>query len=260
MAGQFIWYELMTPDPAGAAKFYDAVLGWHIPDSGHDLPNGSNYRMIGRPDGGNAGGLLHMTQTMADHGARPLWIAYLHVADVAAAVAHVTAAGGTLLMPEQDLPGGRMAMVSDPWGAPFYLMNPTPPPGQPDAVSDVFDPHEPHRCGWNELASPDAEAALAFYTGLLGWQSPGAMDLGPMGQYHFIVADGVQMGGIFRSKDGGSPGWKFYFRVPDIHAAAVAIPATGGTITKELHEVPGGDWTLVAKDPQGAEFALTGAR
>ncbi len=26
--GDFIWYELMTPDPAGAKAFYDAVVGW----------------------------------------------------------------------------------------------------------------------------------------------------------------------------------------------------------------------------------------
>lgn len=258
--GNFIWYELMTPDPVGAAAFYGAVIGWKIPDSGHDMPNGANYRMIGRPDGGNAGGVLHLTQFMLDHGAQPLWVAYMHVADVTVAIAQVTAAGGTLLMPEQNLPTGRMAMVTDPWGAPFYLMDPVPPPGMPDAVSDVFSPHEPHRCAWNELACPDAEAALAFYTGLLGWESPDAMDMGPMGQYHFIAHHGVPVGGIYRSTDGGANPWRCYFRVPDIHAAAAAIPAHGGTVTKDLHEVPGGDWTLVAKDPQGAEFALVGMR
>lgn len=259
-AGNIIWYELMTPDPAGAAAFYGAVVGWKIPLTGHDMPNGTNYRMIARPDGGNAGGVLHLSQGMLDHGARPTWIAYLQTTDVAAAIVQAVAAGGTLLMPEQDLPTGRMAMVSDPFGAPFYLMNPTPPPGQPDAVSDVFSPHEPYRCGWNELACPDAEAALAFYTGLLDWDSPGAMDMGPMGQYHFIAHHDERIGGIFRAADGGSPGWKFYFRVPDILAAAAAIPANGGTITKELHEVPGGDWTLTATDPQGAEFALVSSK
>ena len=28
--GDFIWYELMTPDPVGAKAFYDAVVGWDI--------------------------------------------------------------------------------------------------------------------------------------------------------------------------------------------------------------------------------------
>ena len=26
--GKFIWCELMTPDPAAAAKFYGSVVGW----------------------------------------------------------------------------------------------------------------------------------------------------------------------------------------------------------------------------------------
>ena len=28
--GDFIWYELMTPDPVGSKAFYDAVVGWDV--------------------------------------------------------------------------------------------------------------------------------------------------------------------------------------------------------------------------------------
>ena len=28
--GGFIWYELITPDPAASKRFYDAVLCWNI--------------------------------------------------------------------------------------------------------------------------------------------------------------------------------------------------------------------------------------
>ena len=52
--GAFIWYELMTDDPAGAKAFYDAVVGWTIQAQGNAMPNGSEYRMIGRSDGGHA--------------------------------------------------------------------------------------------------------------------------------------------------------------------------------------------------------------
>ncbi len=30
--GDFIWYELMTSDAAGARDFYAAVIGWDIDD------------------------------------------------------------------------------------------------------------------------------------------------------------------------------------------------------------------------------------
>ena len=53
-------------------------------------------------------------------------------------------------MPAYDIPGvGRIAMVTDPDGAPFYLMTPAPPAGRPDAESDVcrrwHDPSWPQR-------------------------------------------------------------------------------------------------------------------
>ena len=53
--GSHIWYELITPDPEGAKAFYDAVVGWSI---GERAPVEHDYRMIGRSDGGFAGGVL----------------------------------------------------------------------------------------------------------------------------------------------------------------------------------------------------------
>ena len=77
--GDFIWYELLTPDADGAKRFYDSVVGWSI-DGEAAFPNG--YRMIGRYDGKNAGGLLPLNEEMAAHGARPMWLGYVAVADV----------------------------------------------------------------------------------------------------------------------------------------------------------------------------------
>ena len=31
--GKFVWYELLTTDPAQAAKFYSAVIGWEAKDA-----------------------------------------------------------------------------------------------------------------------------------------------------------------------------------------------------------------------------------
>ncbi|WP_410961981.1 hypothetical protein, partial [Salmonella sp. SAL4359] len=57
-SGDFIWYELITPDPEGAKAFYDAVVGWDI---GEAAPEFNGYRMIGRSDGKSAGGVLPLT-------------------------------------------------------------------------------------------------------------------------------------------------------------------------------------------------------
>ena len=144
--GSFIWYELMTSDVAAAAKFYGAVVGWKIADRS-DPPDGDmDYRMIGRSDGGYNGGVLSLTPDMVQHGARPVWLGYLHVADVDVAVKAIEADGGRLLMPRKDLPVGAMAMVADPMGTPFYVMAPIPPPGRPDAKSDVCLASRPKAC------------------------------------------------------------------------------------------------------------------
>lgn len=54
-----------------------------------------------------------------------------------------------------DIAVGRIAMVSDPTGAPFYIMKPNPPPSQKDAASDVFDRKAVQRVCWNELSTSD---------------------------------------------------------------------------------------------------------
>src|SRR3546814_7470061 len=62
---------------------------------------------------------------MADHGARPTWLGYIAVEDVDASVEEIEARGGRVLMPAMDIPMvGRIAMVADPHGVPFYVMKP----------------------------------------------------------------------------------------------------------------------------------------
>ena len=79
LKGSFIWYELMTGDPDGAARFYGAVVGWTIAGAADPaVPGGVDYRMFGRSDGGNAGGMLALNADMLAGGARPGWLGYLY--------------------------------------------------------------------------------------------------------------------------------------------------------------------------------------
>jgi predicted enzyme related to lactoylglutathione lyase len=259
-AGSFIWYELMTTDANAAAKFYGAVVGWKIADHADpQASGGQDYRMIVRSDGGNAGGVLQLTADMQRGGARPTWLGYLHVANVDAILAAIEADGGSTLMPKKSLPQGEIAMVADPMGSPFYVMNPVPPPGKPDAASDVFAPGELQRVHWNELASPDLQRAKAFYAKHFGFAFNEVMPMGAFGDYCFFDHDGIRLGAIMR-KPAESPigTWLFYFGVPSIAEAKRAIVAGGGSILMEPHEVPGGSWIIVALDPQGAPFGVTG--
>ena len=256
--GGFIWYELMTSDVTAAAGFYRAVVGWRIADRA-DSPSGVDYRMIGRGDGGYNGGVLALTSDMMDRGARPTWLGYLHVADVDRAVTAIEVDGGRLLMPRRDLPVGAIAMVADPMGAPFYVMAPIPPPGKPDAKSDVFDVSAAQHVRWNELASPDKTQAKRFYSRHFGFEFKDSMPMGALGSYDFIDHDGVRIGAILqKSPQSPAAAWLFYFGVRSITAAKAAIEAGGGTVTNGPHPVPGGDWVIIAVDPQGATFGVVG--
>ena len=254
LKGDFIWYELMTPDAEGSKAFYDAVVGWNISEG---APEFGGYRMIGRADGGNAGGVLPLTDEMQQHGARPTWLGYISVADVDQAVAAIEQAGGKGLMPAFDIPNvGRIAMVADPQGAPFDVMKATPP--EPKAQSDVFSPSAEQRVGWNELSTSDPVAARKFYTDQFGWGSDEFMDMGEMGEYRFLEQDGTRIGALCGVMQGQQPKWRFYFRVPSIAKAKKTAEQKGGTIHMGPHQVPTGDYIIIGSDPQGAEFALVG--
>lgn len=258
--GDFIWYELLTNDADAASDFYGKVVGWTTISS--DQP-GMDYRFFSSGDGSDnrdgVGGFMAITPEMAADGAVSCWVGYIAVDDVDASASSIAKAGGTVLMPAMDLDGvGRMAMVSDPQGAPFYIMR-----GASDETSYSFAATEPTvgHCAWNELATTDTAAAVDFYAAQFGWKQKGEMDMGPMGKYLFLH-HGPGMIGAIMPKMPQMPvcAWTYYFRVADIDVAVEAINANGGTIMHEPSEIPGGDFSMNALDPQGAAFALVGRR
>ena len=255
LQGSNVWYELMTPDSDAAAKFYGAVVGWAI---GEPIGGDQDYRMIGRSDGGFAGGVLKLTDDMQSHGAKPIWLGYVGVDDVDATVAAAESRGGKALMPAFDIPQGRIAMVADPQGNPIYVMKPVPPAENPDAQSDVYDATAEQRVGWNELTTSDPAAARQFYGDLFGWTSDDFMPMGEFGEYRFFANQGSTIGAVCGVMPGGESGWRYYIRVPSIAAAVDAVKANDGSVSMGPHEVPGGDTIIIGKDPQGATFALVG--
>ena len=268
--GDFIWYELMTTDAHAARSFYEAVVGWDIEA---EASGPMDYRMISSAEGPVAG-LMPITPEMTAGGARPAWLGYVGVDDVDKMAQSFGDGGGTVHMAPWEIPGiGRMGFVADPQGAMLYVMKPTPPADRPDAesLSFSYDKPRPGHCAWNELATSNPAAALHFYGQRFGWVKDGEMEMGPMGKYEFLRHAG-------RAPEGSPPGhgmlgavmpkmpqvpvsaWTYYFRVPDIDAAVARIRELGGTIVMEPTEIPGGDFSMNAIDPQGAHFALVGTR
>jgi len=267
MHGDFIWYELMTPDANGARAFYSKVVGWTIGASEGE----PGYAMIEGSEG-MVGGMLTLSAEMQQHGARPVWLGYVAVDDVDQALTSITHGGGKVLMAATEIPQGRFAMVADPQGAVFYVMTPKPPPGQEGKESLAFS-YERKRighCAWNELMTSDPAAARSFYSQLFGWVKDGEMEMGPLGKYEFLshasrrsaarMGSGMLGAVMPMMPDAPGPAWSHYFRVADIDAAKAAIEDNGGRVLNGPNEIPGGDFSMNGVDPQGAVFALVGAR
>jgi predicted enzyme related to lactoylglutathione lyase len=249
-ASRFVWYELMSSDAPAATDFYTQVVGWRAQDSG--MPGGIyTLMMIGDAQ---VAGLMETPAELKAIGAPSCWSGYIAVDDVDAMAARVLAAGGKVLRPAEDIPGiGRFAVVADPQNAAFMLFRPlrADPPPMPPAEA-------PGTTGWHELRAVDGPAVFDFYATLFGWTRGEGLDMGPLGTYQLFEIDGVAAGAVMtKEPDQPSPGWRYYFRVAAIDAAAARVRSLGGTITMGPAEVPGGSWVLHGSDPQGAPFALT---
>lgn len=254
--GDFIWYELMTSDVEAAVAFYGGVLGWA--SQAFD-PSGVGYRVFRAADA-HVGGMMPLPAEAAQAGGRPGWLGYIGVDDVDAAAADIVAAGGARHVPPTDIPGvGRFALLADPQGAVFYVMR-----GAMEQESTAFAPTKTGHCHWNELATSDQPAALAFYGKLFGWEKGDSMpmgEMGEMGDYQLITQHGQAVGGVMPRMEGGPPPmWTFYFGVEDIDIAKETATRLGATVHHGPTEVPGGAFIIVASDPQGAVFGLVGPR
>ena len=246
--GRLTWSELMTSDPKAAETFYDKVVGWTSEPFGNaPMP----YTQFKRAGGAAVAGLMKTPDGMH---MPPFWSMYIAVPDLAEAIGNVKRLGGSTLSDVITVPTvGKMQMVKDPQGAAFYVIHHEPRETPPDRDPDVGE------VSWIELMTTDAAAAMTFYQQLLGWKPGDTHDMGAMGKYYLFNRGARMLGGMMnKPKELAQvpPHWAIYFRVDDINAAAGRVKANGGQILNGPMEVPGGDWILNAKDPQGATFSL----
>ncbi len=240
--GRFCWHELMTSDRAAARDFYRSLAGWTMStwEGG-----GEPYEMWvngERP----LGGLLDLPAPETP----PCWLAYVSVPDLDDILERAKAWKGSILNVLAVPQVGRFAVLADPQGAVFAVIEPegeTPGHDDPPAVGDV---------SWNELATTDPEAAWSFYSDLFGWQDAGRMDMGELGEYLPFAAGAHPIGGICKAPAGMPAAWLYYIRVPDMDVALERIRAKGGQILNGPMEVPDGDMVAQCMDNRGIAFAV----
>jgi predicted enzyme related to lactoylglutathione lyase len=121
--GAFSWSELATPDPTAAVAFYGALFGWKTDTM--NMGQG-DYHVVKVGDTAVGG-------VMAPPPGQPMppaWGVYVTVDDVNATVAQATELGAKVFVPPMAVPGvGTMAVMADPQGAVFSVMQYQAPAG-----------------------------------------------------------------------------------------------------------------------------------
>ncbi len=116
--GRFVWYDLMSTDPAASIAFYKEVVGWDTTAWSGD--GGDRAYMMWTNGDCLIGGVMQLPPEAVEAGSSPHWLAYIYTPDVDATAQQAVELGGVVMMPPQDIPGvGRFAILLDPQGAVF---------------------------------------------------------------------------------------------------------------------------------------------
>jgi uncharacterized protein len=115
------------------------------------------------------------------------------------------------------------------------------------------------RFTWYELMTTDVEAAKAFYTKVMGWDTWQASVPGV--PYTLFTAGNATVGGLMElpedaSKAGVRPAWIGYVGVNDVDATADRIERLGGVVHVPPTDVANVSRFSVFADPQTARLAL----
>ena len=242
--GTFSWTDLSTTDQDAAKAFYAGLFGWQAMDMPVDENTLYSMQMV---DGKAVAAISPQPAQQREAGVPPLWNSYITVASADAAADRTGELGGTVHAPPFDvMDAGRMAVIQDPTGAFFMVWEPRQNIGA--GLVNV-----PGAMCWNELATPDFEAAQAFYAGLFGWSfEPFEGSEMP----YFAIKNGdANNGGMRAPQPGEPPHWLVYFATEDTDGSLAKAQEQGGSPLGPAIDLPMGRIGVV-RDPQGAVFAL----
>lgn len=106
-----------------------------------------------------------------------------------------------------------------------------------------------------ELNTTDLAKAKSFYGDLFAWQMED-MPLGN-GEYTILKVGKGTGGGMMKHPVPGMPSsWLAYVEVDDIQGATQKVKTLGGTVMRDVTEVPGMGWFSIILDPTGAALGL----
>jgi len=103
---------------------------------------------------------------------------------------------------------------------------------------------------WVDMGAPDPQAALAFYSELLGWEG---QDMGEeAGHYTIVSKNGKMVAAISPAQQPGPPWWSTYINVDDVDQVTKKAEAAGGEVVVAPMDVMTAGRMAVYRDTTGA--------
>jgi uncharacterized protein len=247
--GTFCWADVTTTDQEGAKAFYGGLFGWEADD--RPVGDGVYYSMM-RLDGKDVAAISPQQPGQRAAGVPALWNSYVSVQSADAAAERARELGGKVhAAPFDVLDAGRMAVMQDPQGAFFMVW-------EPRAHFGAAVVNGPGALTWNELVTPDPDAAKDFYRGLFGWKF--VPFEGSSNAYHSIKNGRAYNGGVrLLDVDGVPAHWAVYLGIDDLQSGLSKVEDLGGKRLSGEVDLPKAKIAAV-QDPQGAPFALYAGR
>jgi predicted enzyme related to lactoylglutathione lyase len=115
---------------------------------------------------------------------------------------------------------------------------------------------------WVDTSQPDPEAAVAFYSGLFGWEFEDVMPPGSESRYFIARIRGGDVAGIGSLPEAAPPSamWNTYVWVQSADETAAKVLAAGGRALMEPSDVMDAGRLAVFADREGAAFCAWQAK
>ncbi|MGA9316293.1 MAG: VOC family protein [Solirubrobacteraceae bacterium] len=115
---------------------------------------------------------------------------------------------------------------------------------------------------WVDTSQPDPEAAVAFYSGLFGWDFKDAMPPGSAGKYFIASLRGGSVAAVGSQPEDAPPTamWNTYVWVENADEAVAKARDAGGRVVADAFDVFDAGRMAVLTDPEGAAFCVWQAK
>ncbi len=115
------WFELHTRNYEDSLQWYRDVFHWDT----HPVSVSEDFRYTTLGEGeSQRAGVMDASRFLPE-GVPAHWSVYFGVEDADAALSRVEELGGSVILPAETTPYGRMAQVADPMGAMFKIIDPS---------------------------------------------------------------------------------------------------------------------------------------